>query len=59
VSPDLQDEMPEAYTFLNNFYWSPDDMGEVMVMIEDGMEPFDAARAWIAENRATVESWLP
>jgi glycine betaine/proline transport system substrate-binding protein len=59
VTPDLREEMPEAYAFLNNFYWSPDDMGEVMVMIEDGMEPFDAARAWIAENRSTIESWLP
>jgi glycine betaine/proline transport system substrate-binding protein len=59
VTPDLQEEAPEAYTFLNNFYWTPEDMGEVMVMIEDGMEPLDAARAWIAENRTTVEQWLP
>jgi glycine betaine/proline transport system substrate-binding protein len=59
VTPDLQDEMPGVYAFLNNFYWDAEDMGEVMIMIEDGMEPFDAARAWIAENRAKVENWLP
>lgn len=59
VTPDLQDEAPEAFAFLNNFYWSANDMGEVMIMIEDGMQPFDAARAWIAENQDKVQTWLP
>jgi len=59
VTPDLDERMPEAYAFLNNFYWDAEDMGEVMIMIEDGMEPFDAARAWIADNRDKVEQWLP
>ncbi|MFP4367010.1 MAG: glycine betaine ABC transporter substrate-binding protein [Bacteroidales bacterium] len=59
VHPDLQEKAPDVYTFLDNFHWSTDDMGEVMMMIEDGMEPFDAARQWISENRDMVEGWLP
>ena len=59
VTPDLDERMPDAFTFLYNFYWTAEDMGEVMIMIEDGMEPFEAARAWIADNRDKVEEWLP
>lgn len=60
VTPDLMTEAPEVYTFLNNFYWTAEQMGEVMIMItQEDMEPMDAARAWIAQNRETVESWLP
>ncbi len=60
VTPDLMAEAPEVYTFLNNFHWTPEQMGEVMIMItQEGMEPMEAARAWISANRETVESWLP
>ncbi len=60
VTPDLAAEVPEVHTFLNNFYWTPEQMGEVMIMItQEDMEPMEAARAWIADNRETVEAWLP
>lgn len=59
VNLELQEKAPDVYTFLDNFHWSTDDMGEVMMMIEDGMEPFEAARQWISENRDMVEGWLP
>lgn len=59
VHPDLQEKSPDVYAFLDNFYWTTDDMGEVMMMIEEDMEPFEAARQWISENRDIVEGWLP
>lgn len=59
VTPELQQENPEVYTFLDNFSWSPEEMGEVMIYIEEGMEPFDAARRWIADNPVRVQQWLP
>lgn len=58
VTPELQQENPEVYSFLDNFFWSPEEMGEVMIYIEEGMEPFDAARQWIADNPARVQQWL-
>ncbi len=49
----------DALAFLDNFYWTGEQMGAVMLLItQDGMEPFDAARAWIAENRDVVDGWL-
>ncbi len=58
VTPDLEERYPEVYAFLDQFQWSPEEMGEVMIYIEDGMEPFDAARTWIADNPERVRSWL-
>ncbi len=59
VHPDLMDKARDVYNFLDNFYWTPEEMSEVMMMIEEDMEPFDAARQWISENPERVEGWLP
>lgn len=59
VTPELKEKAPDVYEFLDNFYWSPDEMSEVMILIEEGMEPSAAARKWIAENPDRVEEWLP
>ena len=58
VTPELQEEHPEVYNFLDNFYWTNDDIGEVMVLIEEGMAPMEAARAWISENEDKIAAWL-
>lgn len=58
VNPGLQEKAPEVYQFLDNFYWTPTDMAEVMMLIENGMEPMEAARQWIAENPDKVDAWL-
>ncbi|MCC5788419.1 MAG: glycine betaine ABC transporter substrate-binding protein [Opitutales bacterium] len=59
VTPDLESKSPEAYNFLNNFNWTADQMAEVMILFtQEGMSEMEAARAWIAENREQVESWL-
>lgn len=60
VTPELITKAPDVHAFLNNFYWTAEQMGEVMILItQEGMEPMDAARTWIAANRDVVESWLP
>jgi glycine betaine/proline transport system substrate-binding protein len=58
VTPDLDERHPEVFSFLDNFSWTPDEMGEVMIYIEEGMEPFDAARQWISENPDRVREWI-
>ena len=57
VREGLEDDMPEAYQVLDNFYWSPDDLEEVMLKISDGADPRDAAGEWIEENEDTVAEW--
>ena len=58
VTPELEDKAPEVYAFLDNFYWSSVEMAEVMMLIENGMEPYEAARKWIADNPERVNSWI-
>lgn len=59
VTPDLQERHPDVYHLLDNFYWTPEQIGVVMGYIEEGMDPMDAARTWIADNRQVVNNWLP
>lgn len=50
----------DVLAFLDNFNWTGEQMGAVMLAItQEGLEPFVAARAWIADNRDVVEGWLP
>lgn len=58
VTPELEEKAPDVYAFLDNFYWSSVEMAEVMMLIEDGMEPYEAARKWIADNPERVNSWI-
>ncbi len=60
VSTDFAENGPEdVLNFLDNFYWTGEDMGAVMLdIINEDMDPFDAARKWIAENPDTVAGWL-
>ena len=59
VRPGLKEDMPKVYEFLDNFYWTPEDMAEVMVWNQNGMDPYESAKKWIKQNPETVESWLP
>ncbi|WP_281363426.1 glycine betaine ABC transporter substrate-binding protein [Paenibacillus lemnae] len=54
----LQDDHPVAYEFLDRFNWASDDMGEVMVDIQNGMEPEEAAAKWVNENTDKVQEWI-
>lgn len=58
VRQGLQDDMPEAYQILDNFFWEVEDMESVMAEINDGADPQTAAQAWIEENQETVDQWL-
>jgi glycine betaine/proline transport system substrate-binding protein len=61
VNPGFAETAPaDLLAFLDNFNWTPLDMGEVMLAIqEDGLDPWEAARNWIADNQEKVQSWLP
>lgn len=53
----LQEDLPEAYAILENFKWTEEDMGEIMVGIIDGEDPEVAAQKWIDENEDKVAEW--
>lgn len=53
----LEEDSPAAHKMLSQFEWTAEDMGEVMVDINDGMDPEEAAEEWVEENQDKVEKW--
>lgn len=58
VRTGLKEDMPEAYTFMDQFEWTPEDMEQVMVEIQGGKSPEDAAKSWVEANADKVNAWL-
>src|SRR6056297_420154 len=59
VRKGLQEDMPKVHSFLDNFYWEPEDMQAVMLLAKN--EDFSyqrAAQKWIQENEVLVDSWI-
>ncbi len=54
----LKEDMPEAYAILDNFEWTADDMGEIMLMNEQGGDPYENARKWVEDHPEKAEKWL-
>lgn len=59
VRKNLKADDPDLYAFLDNFKWETEDINQVMDWIEDGATPEEAAKRFVRENDARVESWLP
>ncbi|WP_249872296.1 glycine betaine ABC transporter substrate-binding protein [Oceanobacillus saliphilus] len=57
VREGLEEDMPQAYQVLDNFYWTPEDLESVMLAIYEGADPEEAAAAWVEENADTVAEW--
>jgi glycine betaine/proline transport system substrate-binding protein len=56
----LKEDMPEVYTVLDNFHWTPKDIATVMIMNrQEGATPKATARKWVDEHQDMVKKWLP
>ncbi|OJG78005.1 glycine betaine ABC transporter substrate-binding protein [Enterococcus pallens] len=53
----LKEDQPEVYNVLKNFHWTKDDMESVMLAINEGQDPTDAAKDWIAAHPEQVAEW--
>ncbi|MCG5497890.1 glycine betaine ABC transporter substrate-binding protein [Ectothiorhodospira variabilis] len=58
VRTGLKEDMPEAYAILNNFNWTADQVADLMVMNEEGGDPYENAKEWVEQNRDIVDAWL-
>lgn len=56
----LENDVPsEVYRFLDNFRWTPDDMGQVLIWNQmEGAYPYDTAKRWVETHPKQVEAWL-
>ncbi|WP_421663052.1 glycine betaine ABC transporter substrate-binding protein [Lysinibacillus telephonicus] len=53
----LEEEMPEAYKVLDAFHWTTEDIEAVMLEINGGTDPEEAAAKWVQENSDKVAEW--
>ncbi|MCQ1535304.1 glycine betaine ABC transporter substrate-binding protein [Methanosarcina sp. KYL-1] len=54
----LEEEKPELYGILTRFQWTHDDIQAVMMDIENGMTPEEAASKWVENNPEKVNEWI-
>ncbi|MDY3006083.1 glycine betaine ABC transporter substrate-binding protein [Anaerococcus porci] len=52
---DLKKDKPNAYKLLDNFEWTVDDMQEVLIDLNDGMDIKEASRKWVNNNHDRVQ----
>ncbi|WP_191988035.1 glycine betaine ABC transporter substrate-binding protein [Companilactobacillus hulinensis] len=57
VRKGMKEDNPEAYTILDRFHWKPAQMSEVMLKVNNGMDPQKAAKQWIKANPKLVAEW--
>jgi len=53
----LEEDMPEAYKVLDAFNWTTDDIEAVMLDINSGTDPEEAAANWINDHADKVAEW--
>jgi len=53
----LKEDLPEAHQILSQFNWSQEDMGEVMIAIQQGEKEEVAAQNWVDANEDKVAAW--
>ncbi|KAA2228665.1 glycine betaine ABC transporter substrate-binding protein [Pseudomonas brenneri] len=57
-SKGLEKKAPEVAAFLKKFQWaSKDEIGEVMLAIQEGAKPDVAAKDWVAKHPERVAEW--
>lgn len=54
----LADDQPEAFEIMSKFKWTAKDMEAVMLDIQDGKSPEDAAKDWVKNNQDKVAEWI-
>ncbi len=59
VRKGLKKAHPEAYRILDNFHWTPKQMGEVMLMNQKpNADPYADAVQWVHEHPDLIKSWM-
>ncbi|MBZ9538111.1 MULTISPECIES: glycine betaine ABC transporter substrate-binding protein [Modicisalibacter] len=54
----LKEDMPAVYQLLDNFHWTPEQMGQVMLMNQkEDSDPYENAQKWVDEHPDVVKQW--
>lgn len=57
VRKGLKEDHPTAYEFLDRFNWTAEEMAEMMIAIQDGADPQQAAKEWAEAHKDKVAEW--
>ncbi|MCF8010641.1 MAG: glycine betaine ABC transporter substrate-binding protein [Clostridiales bacterium] len=57
VRQGFKEDFPEAAQIMDNFFWEPKHMQQVMLEVHDGMKPTKAAQNWIENHQDLVSEW--
>lgn len=60
VRKGLNADQPKLYALLDRFYWTPEDMGQLMLWIQEdtGLFPYEKAQRWLRTHPERVAGWL-
>lgn len=57
----LKKERPKVAAFLDNFFWTPQDMGQLMIWIHDdgSIYPYEKALRYMRTHSKQIDAWIP
>jgi glycine betaine/proline transport system substrate-binding protein len=55
----LKEDKPELAQFLENMYFTDEEMGSLLVAYKNADDPYEMAKAWVKENPSAWEDWIP
>ncbi|NLP43352.1 MAG: glycine betaine ABC transporter substrate-binding protein [Peptococcaceae bacterium] len=58
ANKDFSSKYPEVAEMLKKFTMNDAEIGSLEGLINEGMQPVDAAKKWIEDNQEAVDSWL-
>ncbi len=56
---DLVQDKPELATFLSNYFFTDEQLSDLMIAMRESEDQEQAAREWMNANPEVVEGWLP
>lgn len=57
--PDIREDLPEVAAFLENYVLSTEQLSSVMLEIQEGKDPAQAAKDFVENNEDVVNEWIP
>jgi glycine betaine/proline transport system substrate-binding protein len=58
INPELNTKAPQVVAFLKKFSWKPEEIGAVMLDVQNGSKPDAAAEKCIKTHGSRVDGWL-
>jgi glycine betaine/proline transport system substrate-binding protein len=58
INPSLPGKAPQVVAFLKKFSWKPEEIGSVMLDVQNGSKPEAAAEKWVKSHNSRISGWL-